>query len=83
MKKEKFKVVSSKKWTIELQQLDNDLVRLKRINRGFTAYELLGIISHTKDDILKQMSGEIKPDIIERKLIENGNNNDTGGSGRE
>ena len=75
--KEKFKVLSSKKWSFELQNLSNGIVRLRRINKGFTAYELLGLIKQAESDILKQMSGEIKPDIIERKVIEDGNQNDS------
>lgn len=59
----------TKKWAVELTD-NGDFVTLNRTNEGFTAYELLGILTQAKEDILKQMAGEIKPDIINRKVIE-------------
>ena len=59
----------TKKWVIELIS-NGDFVTLNRTNEGFTAYELLGILTQAKEDILKQIAGEIKPNIINRKIIE-------------
>ena len=59
----------TKKWVVELAD-NGDFVTLNRTNEGFTAYELLGILTQAKENILKQMAGEIKPDIINRKVIE-------------
>ena len=45
-------------------------VIVNRMNRGFNAYELLGLLEETQLDILKQMAGKIRPDVIRRTVIE-------------
>lgn len=59
-----------KKFSITLIE-DNDKVSLFRENDGFnSAFELLGILEHAQLEILQQLSGEIKPDVIKRNFIE-------------
>ena len=43
---------------------------LERTCDGFNPLELMGILELTQLDILQQMSGKIKPDIVKRTVIE-------------
>lgn len=58
-----------KKYTIEEYEEDGQSI-LSRCNDGFDAIELLGLCEMTQIEILRQMQGEIKPDIIKRTVIE-------------
>ena len=42
---------------------------MERKNEGFNPYELLGLCEYLQLDILRQMHGEIRPDIVKRKVI--------------
>jgi hypothetical protein len=42
---------------------------IKRRNDGFTPYEILGIMEHSKQDILNQIAGSIQPDVVERQVV--------------
>jgi len=42
---------------------------MKRVNDGFNPMELLGIIDFVKDDIMAQVHGKIKPDVVERTIV--------------
>jgi hypothetical protein len=46
------KVVSERKYTITLTQYSDGSSNLKRDNAGFTALELLGILTHAQNDVL-------------------------------
>jgi hypothetical protein len=59
-----------KTYTITCEITKDDKVRIDRVCDGFTAIELLGILEYTQLDILKQMSGEIRPDIVNRTVVE-------------
>ena len=56
-----------KTYTIQLEI--SDKVKLIRKNNGFSPYELLGLLEQIQLDILQQLSGDIKPDIIQRNII--------------
>jgi hypothetical protein len=56
-------------YIIKLRDLKDHKEIFSRYNHGFNAHELLGLLTHMQLDILQQMSGEVKPDIIERKVI--------------
>ena len=56
-----------KTYTIQLEI--GDKVKLIRKNNGFSPYELLGLLEQIQLDILQQLSGDVKPDIIERNII--------------
>lgn len=58
-----------KTYTIEVELTDGKNI-VRRTNDGFNPYELLGILEHTQLEILAQMAGNIKPDIIKRTLID-------------
>lgn len=57
-----------KTYTIKVE-MTNDKNILTRTNDGFNSYELLGILENLQLDILSQMAGTIKPDIIKREVI--------------
>ena len=56
-----------KTYTIQLEI--SDKVKLIRENNGFSPYELLGLLEQIQLDILQQLSGDVKPDIIQRNII--------------
>lgn len=43
--------------------------KMERINDGFSPYEILGILEEAQQDILDQIRGNVKPDIIKRTVI--------------
>lgn len=57
-----------KKYTIEMTD-DGGFVTISAENDGFTALELIGLFEHRKEDIIRQMRGEIRPDVITRKVV--------------
>ena len=59
--------IQTKSYTIQLETTDK--VKLIRINDGFNPYELLGLLEQIQLDIIEQLSGDVKPDIIERNII--------------
>jgi len=42
---------------------------MHRKNDGFTALELLGICAMISAELLEQMAGRIRPDIIKREVV--------------
>jgi hypothetical protein len=48
---------------------NEDSNNVKRIAMNFNAAELLGRITLTQFDIVDQMKGKIKPDIMDRKFV--------------
>lgn len=56
-----------KKYTISLKGGKNGI--LSRVNEGFTAIELLGLCNLISLEIMQQMKGDIKPDIIKREVV--------------
>ena len=63
-------VVRIKLWKIELIDYADGSTWMKKTNDGFTSLELLGLCNHSSIDIMRQIAGEIKPDIITRTVIE-------------
>ncbi len=59
----------SKYFLIRISETENGTLKISSRNDGFTPLELIGLLSYKKDDIMAQMKGEIKPDIIERELV--------------
>ena len=48
---------------------DDDRLGVKSQNDGFSSLELLGLLDLKRDDILRQIKGEVKPDTFKRELI--------------
>ena len=47
----------------------NGMVYMDRLNDGFTSVELLGILQLASAEVLEQIKGTIKPDVITRTAI--------------
>ena len=58
-----------KTYKIEMFHDDKGL-HLERKNKGFSPWELLGLLEEVQMDIIKQLAGTIKPTIIKRKVID-------------
>ena len=64
------KVTHIKKYTITVNVLQNGKFTVIRECEGFNSLELLGIIERCRQDIIKQISGEMPPpEMVTRKVI--------------
>jgi hypothetical protein len=63
-------MIINKQYIIEIITTDEGKIKLRRTNRGFSSYELLGLIENLKMDIHNQINGLIEPDIVERIVEE-------------
>lgn len=63
------KIIRTQTFTIKIEHLDNGGFNMTRTNDGFHINELMGQICFIQQEICKQLSGEIKPDIIKRTVI--------------
>ena len=57
-----------KKYYIRLEEGEK-VSRLRRTNRGFSPHELLGLLFEIQMDIIQQLKGNVKPTLVERKVI--------------
>ena len=57
-------------YTIRIEKNDAGLVHINKKNDGFSPIELLGLLSWAYVDILDQMKGYVKPDIVKREFVE-------------
>lgn len=64
------KILAKKTYTLGVTIFDDNTTELSRLNDGFTALELLGLLEKIQLEIMQQMSAEIKPDVIKRTIIE-------------
>lgn len=62
-------VIKVMTYSIKVEVLSDGSCNIQRTNDGFNAAELLGHLSFTQMDIIKQMGGEIKPNKVSRKFI--------------
>ena len=56
--------MTNKNYTIEY-----DGKKLSRKNDGFHLLELLGLLEKIQLEILQQMAGSIKPEVIKRQVV--------------
>ena len=68
------KIIKESTWVVNYITYDDGTTTLNRVNVGFNPFELLGMLEISKDDIIQQIKGQIKPDIIKRKVIDDGGN---------
>ena len=62
--------MKTKTYTIKVVENDNGKLTLHRINDGFTAYELLGLMEEIQLDIIGMTRQTIKPfDEIKRQFV--------------
>ena len=52
-----------KRYTIELKEFKNGGSEVIRTNEGLNAFEIIGLLTQTIDDIQRQLRGEVKHDI--------------------
>jgi hypothetical protein len=64
------KIIRKQKWIVEHITYLDGTTELTRTNDGFGALELIGLIEISKDDIINQIRGKVKPDIVNRKFVE-------------
>jgi hypothetical protein len=62
---------NKKTYTIEVEEKDG-MTTMTRINDGFNALELLGILELTQQDIVNQIkdSEESDIDVVKREIVE-------------
>lgn len=65
----KNKVIRTQTMTIKVDHLEDGGFNVYRTNDGFNSMELLGQIDFMAREIVKQLSGEIKPDVVKRTVI--------------
>jgi hypothetical protein len=58
-----------KKYKLEFILDDNHVLAVGGENEGFTAFELLGLLNWKQKDLENQIFGEVKPDVVSRKVI--------------
>lgn len=63
------KVIRTQTMTIKVDHLEDGGFNVYRTNDGFNSMELLGQIDFMAREIVKQLSGDIKPDVIKRTVI--------------
>ncbi len=51
------------------EKQDTFVRHIERKNDGFSPYELLGILEEAQQDILDQIRGLVKADIIKREVV--------------
>jgi hypothetical protein len=60
--------MSKKTWTFTMED-DGNKTRLQRVNDGFTPFELLGLCAMIQHDVLDQMRGVVRPDVVTREVV--------------
>jgi hypothetical protein len=65
-----FKHERIRSYTIKFEKNDAGLLSINKKNDGFNPIELLGLLSWAYSDILWQMQGNVKPDIVKREFVE-------------
>jgi len=63
------KIIITQTFSFTIEHCANGSCNMKRINDGFNIHELMGVISFTQQEICKQLTEEIKPDVIKREVI--------------
>ena len=56
-------------YTIERIVAEDGTVTIRRINDGFHSVELLGYLTMAQKDVMDQIQGIFKPDVITRTAI--------------
>ena len=69
MKSIKSPIVREKIYIMKLTEFEDGKCFMQRTCDGFTAYELLGAITLAQQEIIDQIQGRIRPDIIKREVI--------------
>lgn len=62
-------MTNKKTYTIEMIEHEDGGTQLNRTNDGFDGIELLGLLELSQLEIIEQLKGYIKPDIIKRNIV--------------
>jgi len=57
------------KYVIKEERLPDGRLRVTRTCQGFNSFELLGHLTYAISEIIQQMKGIMKPDIIKRRVV--------------
>ena len=49
---------------------DTGRTQIDKVNDGFDALQLLGLLDWSREDVIAQLRGKIKPDTVKRTVIE-------------
>jgi D-Tyr-tRNAtyr deacylase len=69
MTKKDKKVEKIQKYIIEVIIYEDGSTRMNRTCDGFNALELLGVLEFTQIEIMEQIKGRIKPDLVKRTVL--------------
>ena len=69
MNKKRKKIISKKIYKVECTEYSDGSSKMTRTCDGFNLIEILGLTTLVQLEVMKQIKGTIKPDIIERKVI--------------
>ncbi len=58
-----------KKFKLEFTLNKNGKFEVYGENDGFTPFELLGLLNWKQKDVEQQIFGDVKPDVVTRKVI--------------
>lgn len=61
-----------KYYTFVIKQTDEGKLTFRGTCKGFNSFEIIGFLERKKQDIMQQITGEIKPDFV-RKVHEGEN----------
>ena len=68
-KKKEQKIVKEKTYSIKHITYEDGSSHLIRENNGFNPFELLGYLEHAQLEIMQELAGKMKPDVIERRVV--------------
>ena len=68
-KKKEQTIVKEKTYSIKLITYEDGSGHLIRENDGFSPLELLGYLEHAQLEIMQELAGKMKPDVIERRVV--------------
>ena len=57
-------------YTLTYTRAKNGMLKMASRCKGFSAFEVLGFITRKHQDILDQINGTVRPDIVKRKVVE-------------
>jgi ribosome modulation factor len=56
-------------YNMKVTATEDGKLNITRNNDGFTAFEILGVLRHSENDVLDQIAGKIKPDLVQRTVV--------------
>lgn len=58
-----------KRFWFEAKMTDDGMIHFNSEGEGFHTFEVLGFLDWKREDIIGQIRGEVKPDVIKRTSI--------------